>query len=148
MGYKKKRSQDSLIASSIIAGLLLTSAYLMGKPNTTYGVRLALGIHPVALSTLSFHIYYAICQFLCTQLLPSWQHYAAVDLAISTVTTNVQCKLVVNRAHTRLQTQRRGPIQGNPFDLKIPLICQRNSLGFYCTGQQTNWNTVCCISSY
>ena len=43
MGYKKKRSKDSLIASSIIAGLLLTSAYLMGRPDTTYGVRLALG---------------------------------------------------------------------------------------------------------
>lgn len=42
MGYKKKRSKDSLIASSIITGLLLSSAYLMGKPNTTYGVRLAL----------------------------------------------------------------------------------------------------------
>lgn len=44
MGYKKKKSKDSLTASSIIAGLLLTSAYLMGRPNTTYGVRLALGI--------------------------------------------------------------------------------------------------------
>lgn len=44
MGYKKKRSKDSLIASSIIAGLLLFSAYLMGKPNTTYGIRLALGM--------------------------------------------------------------------------------------------------------
>ena len=43
MGYKKKRSKDSLVASSIIAGLLLFSAYLMGKPNTTYGIRLALG---------------------------------------------------------------------------------------------------------
>jgi len=42
MGYKKKRSRDSLIASSIIAGLLFFSAYLMGKPNTTYGIRLAL----------------------------------------------------------------------------------------------------------
>ena len=46
MGYKKKRSKDSLIASSIIAGLLLFSAYLMGKPNTTYGVRLAMGMSP------------------------------------------------------------------------------------------------------
>ena len=44
MGYKKKRSKDSLIASSIIAGLLFFSAYLMGKPNTTYGIRLALGM--------------------------------------------------------------------------------------------------------
>jgi len=61
MGYKKKRSKDSLIASSIIAGLLLSSAYLMGKPNTTYGVRLALGIHPVPLSTLPFDTHYAIC---------------------------------------------------------------------------------------
>lgn len=43
MGYKKKKSKDSLIASSIIAGLLLISAYLMGRPDTTYGVRLALG---------------------------------------------------------------------------------------------------------
>ena len=43
MGYKKKRSKDSLIASSIITGLLLVSAYLMGRPDTTYGVRLALG---------------------------------------------------------------------------------------------------------
>lgn len=42
MGYKKKKSKDSLIASSIIAGLLLVSAYLMGRPSTTYGVRLAL----------------------------------------------------------------------------------------------------------
>lgn len=42
MGYKKKRSKDSLIASSVIAGMMLVSAYLMGKPDTTYGVRLAL----------------------------------------------------------------------------------------------------------
>ena len=44
MGYKKKRSKDSLIASSVIAGMMLVSAYLMGKPDTTYGVRLALGM--------------------------------------------------------------------------------------------------------
>lgn len=50
MGYKKKRSKDSLIASSIIAGLLLVSAYLMGKPSTTYGVRLALGNLPACCS--------------------------------------------------------------------------------------------------
>lgn len=43
MGYKKKKSKDSLVASSIIAGLLLISAILMGRPDTTYGVRLALG---------------------------------------------------------------------------------------------------------
>ena len=43
MGYKKKKSKDSLVASSIITGLLLISAILMGRPNTTYGVRLALG---------------------------------------------------------------------------------------------------------
>lgn len=69
MGYKKKRSKDSLIASSIITGLLLSSAYLMGKPNTTYGVRLALGVYPVPLSTSLFLTSYAICQLLCTQLL-------------------------------------------------------------------------------
>ena len=45
MGYKKKRSKDSLIASSIIAGLMLVSAFLMSRPDTTYGVRLALGKH-------------------------------------------------------------------------------------------------------
>ena len=50
MGYKKKKSKDSLIASSIIAGLLLISAYLMGRPDTTYGVRLALG-NPTASSS-------------------------------------------------------------------------------------------------
>ena len=43
MGFKKKRSKDSLIASSIISGLLMAAAYLMGRPDTTYGVRLALG---------------------------------------------------------------------------------------------------------
>ena len=50
MGYKKKRSKDSLIASSIIAGLMLVSAFLMGRPDTTYGVRLALGEQPLIFS--------------------------------------------------------------------------------------------------
>ena len=52
MGYKKKRSKDSLIASSIIAGLMLVSAFLMGRPDTTYGVRLALGKLAVALECM------------------------------------------------------------------------------------------------
>ena len=60
MGYKKKRSKDSLIASSIIAGLLLVSAYLMGKPSTTYGVRLALGNHLVYCSSHACYQRYVI----------------------------------------------------------------------------------------
>ncbi len=55
MGYKKKRSKDSLIASSIITGFLLSSAYLMGKPDTTYGVRLALGVYPLPSQRIVFH---------------------------------------------------------------------------------------------
>lgn len=50
MGYKKKKSKDSLVASSIITGLLLISAILMGRPDTTYGVRLALG-SPISCSS-------------------------------------------------------------------------------------------------
>ena len=69
MGYKKKRSKESLIASSIIAGLLLISAYLMGRPDTTYGVRLALGT-PTSRSfspvrNASAHCWLA-CMVLCT----------------------------------------------------------------------------------
>eukprot|EP00891_Asterochloris_glomerata_P005385 jgi/Astpho2/5385/Aster-05928 len=41
MGYKKKGSRDSLIASSILAGLLVMSAGLMSLAGNSYGVRLA-----------------------------------------------------------------------------------------------------------
>lgn len=58
MGYKKKRSKDSLVASSIIAGLLLFSAYLMGKPNTTYGIRLALGGPCLVASAVALQLLY------------------------------------------------------------------------------------------
>ena len=43
MGYKKKGSRDSLIASSILAGLLVLSAGLMSLAGNSYGVRLAAG---------------------------------------------------------------------------------------------------------
>ena len=43
MGYKKKGSRDSLIASSILAGLLVLSAGLMTLAGNSYGVRLAAG---------------------------------------------------------------------------------------------------------
>jgi uncharacterized membrane protein (UPF0136 family) len=41
-GYKKKGSRDSLIASSIIAGLLAVAGVMMGNPSNTYSIRLAL----------------------------------------------------------------------------------------------------------
>ena len=43
MVYKKKGSRDSLIASSILAGLLVMSAGLMSLAGNSYGVRLAAG---------------------------------------------------------------------------------------------------------
>jgi len=67
MGYRKKRSKDSLIASSIITGLLLTSAYLMGKPDTTYGVRLALGMCPIPSQYIAIsHMLYRLPAFVYT----------------------------------------------------------------------------------
>lgn len=73
MGYKKKKSKDSLIASSIIAGLLLVSAYLMGRPSTTYGVRLALGIPCSCSSSPPSELLYCFDQNLhgCAQTIQS-----------------------------------------------------------------------------
>ena len=111
MGYKKKRSKDSLIASSIITGLLLSSAYLMGKPNTTYGVRLALGMYPVLFQyTVISHMLRHLPAFVYMAVVQgSRGSFLSVTLATGTAVTNNECKMLYKRAHARMQTPEVAP---------------------------------------
>lgn len=94
MGYKKKRSKDSLVASSIITGLLLISAVLMGRPDTTYGVRLALGSPTSGSPNLhQFSSLYLQALHNCAQSLPDTKADHALRCTTGKLYTTRDCSV-------------------------------------------------------